>query len=131
MKNSDLNDDERVKKIMEYLQDKAPQACFNASNCKMQTCHCLSCLDNQDDNCNRNAIALYILWFSELDKQTQQLLLMEKIRSTQLVLDRKRNDNQKLFFLPYKTELVEVAEELGNVLVCKYAMQTLLHYASL
>jgi hypothetical protein len=53
---------------------------------------------------------------------------MEKIRSTQLVLDRKRYSNQKLYFLPYKTKLVEVTEELSSVLVCKYAMQTLLRY---
>jgi hypothetical protein len=124
---SDLNDDERIETIMEYLQDKAPQSCFDAGNRKVQTCHCLSCLDGEDDS-NRNAVALYILWFSELEKQTQQLLLMEKIRSTQLVLNRKRYSNQKLFFLPYKTELVEVTEALGNVLVCKYAMQTLLRY---
>jgi hypothetical protein len=122
---SDLNDDERIEMIMEYLEDKAPQSCFDASNRKMQTCHCLSSLEDED---NRNAVALYILWFSELEKQTQQLLLMEKIRSTQLVLNTKRYSNQKLFFLPYKTELVEVAEALGNVVVCKYAMQTLLRY---
>jgi hypothetical protein len=69
---SDLNDDERIETIMEYLQDKAPQSCFDAGNRKVQTCHCLSCLDGEDDS-NRNAVALYILWFSELEKQTQQL----------------------------------------------------------
>jgi hypothetical protein len=107
---SDLNDDDRIDMIMEYLEDKASQSCFDASNRKMQTCHCLSSLEDEDV---RNAVALYILWFSELGKQTQQLLLMEKIRSAQLVLEKKRYSNQKLFFFPTKQSLWKSQTPLG------------------
>ena len=73
---SEMTDDERIERIMEYLQDKAPRSCYDPNNCKEQTCHCLSTVEDVN---YRNAVALYILWFSALEKQTQQLLLMEKI----------------------------------------------------
>jgi hypothetical protein len=122
---SGLTDDQRIDIIMEYLEDKATCSCYNLNNRKAESCHCLSCLDNED---SRNAVALYILWFTQLDKLMQQLLIMEKIRSTQLVLKKKRYSNQKLFFLPFKTELVEVTEALGDVTICQHAMMILLRF---
>jgi hypothetical protein len=119
IKKLDLTDDQRIEIIMGYLRDKAPQSCHDSSNRKEQTRRCLSCLDNDT---SLNAVALYILWFSELPKTTQQLILMEKIRGAQLLLKKKRYSNEKLYFLPYKTEVTEVTEALGDVTVCKYAM---------
>jgi hypothetical protein len=81
-----------------------------------------------DNDTSLNAVAFYILWFSELQKPTQQLILMEKIRGAQLLLKKKRYSNETLFFLPYKTEVTEVTEALGDVMVCKYAMITLLRF---
>jgi hypothetical protein len=64
-----------------------------------------------------------------LEKETQQLILMEKIRATKLVLDeedRQRNPNLPLYFMPFTTELPEVSQVLGEKKICKYAMMALL-----
>jgi hypothetical protein len=37
-------------------------------------------------------------------------------------------ENQPLYFLPYKTELTEVANELQDFKLCKFAMMVLLRY---
>jgi hypothetical protein len=68
-----MPNNKQIEQIMEYLQDKAPQSSFDPNNCKEQTCHCLSSVE--DDN-YRNAVALYIIWLSALEKPAQQLLLM-------------------------------------------------------
>jgi hypothetical protein len=68
MKSSDLNDDQRIEIIMDYIREKSRVSCFDPGNRKEQSCNCLSCLD---DESSLNAVALYILWFSELEKQTQ------------------------------------------------------------
>jgi hypothetical protein len=81
-KKSKLEDDDRVDSIMEYLLEKAPKSCLNAAKTKELTCKCLSCLD---DKSLRNSVALWTLWFAGLEKETQQMLLMEKIRATKLV----------------------------------------------
>jgi hypothetical protein len=72
-----LDDERQIEIIMGYLRDKAPLACYDTKNHKEQTCHCLSWLEN--NKTSLNAVALYILWFSQLPKHTQQLILMEKI----------------------------------------------------
>jgi hypothetical protein len=121
----EMTDDKRIERIMEYLQDKAPRSCFDQNNCKEQTCHCLS---KVKDGNYRNAVALHILWFSALKRKTQQLLIMEKIRARQLVPKNKRYGTASLYYLPYKTELMEVTEALGNVTICKYALMALLRF---
>jgi hypothetical protein len=129
IKSSELNDDQRIEIIMEYLRDKSHRSCFDPGNRKEQSCNCLSCLDSES---SQNAVALYILWFSELEKQTQQLLLMEKIRATKLILGndykKRYTGDLKLYLLPYKTELTEVTEALGDITICKFAMMALLRY---
>jgi hypothetical protein len=69
-----------------------------------------------DDESLRNSVALWTLWFAGLEKETQQMLLMEKIRATKLVLSgddmRQNNQNAQLYFIPFLTELSEVAEVL-------------------
>jgi hypothetical protein len=37
-------------------------------------------------------------------------------------------ENQPLYFLPYKTELTEVANELQDFKLCKFAMMVLFRY---
>jgi hypothetical protein len=123
-KKSHMTDDQRIEIIMGYLRGKARQSCHDTNNRKEQTCHCLSCLDGNDTSLN--AVALYIFWFSELQKTTQQLIIMEKIRGAQLLIKNKRHSNDKLYFLPYKTELTEVTEALGDLIVCQYAIMALL-----
>jgi hypothetical protein len=123
---SKLEDDDRVDTIMEYLQEKAPKSCYDANRRKEIQCSCLSLLD---DHSLRNSVALWTLWFARLSKETQQLLLMEKIRATRLVLgenNRQKNRFLPLFFIPFTTELPEVAEVLGDVKICKCAMMTVL-----
>ncbi len=124
-----LDHEQRIDIRMGYLQGKAPLACYDTNNCKEQTWHCLSCLENNETSLN--AVALYILWFSRLHKHTQQLILMEKIRGAQLLLNNKtRICNKKGFFLPYRAEVTEVTKAFGLVTVCKYAMTTLLRYGN-
>jgi hypothetical protein len=125
IKSPDINDVQRVDLIMDYLLQTAPNFCFDADRNRFQSCSCLSCLNVES---SRNAVALYILWFSDLEKQTQQLIIMEKIRGTKLVLKPKQHGNQPLYFLPYKTELTEVANELQDFKLCKFAMMALLRY---
>jgi hypothetical protein len=67
-----------------------------------------------DDESLRNSVALWALWFAQLKKEMEQMLLMEKIRATKLVLgdDMRQNDqNAPLYFIPFLTELPEVATE--------------------
>jgi hypothetical protein len=79
-----------------------------------------------DDNESfRNAVALYILWFSTLQKQTQQILITEKIRGTKLLVEKRGEQPQPVYFLSYKTELMKITKELGNVKICKYALMAL------
>jgi hypothetical protein len=61
-----LDHEQRIDIRMGYLQDKAPLACYDTNNCKEQTCHCLSSLENNETSLN--AVALYILWFLRLHK---------------------------------------------------------------
>jgi hypothetical protein len=125
-KKSKLEDDDRVDTIMGYLLEKAPKSCYDANRRKDLQCHCLSLLS---DHSLRNSVALWTLWFARLSKETQQLLLMEKIRATKLVLgenNRQTNRFLPLFFIPFTTELPEVAEVLGDVKICKCAMMTVL-----
>jgi hypothetical protein len=86
-KKSKLQDDDRVESIMDYLLDKATKSCFDSSKNQEAKCNCLSLLD---DKSSRNSVALWTLWFAKLEKETQQMLLMEKIRGTKLVLSDKR-----------------------------------------
>jgi hypothetical protein len=57
---------------------------------------------------------------------------MEKIRATKLILcddyKKRYTSNLKLYLLPYKTELTEVTEALGDITICKFAMVALLRY---
>jgi hypothetical protein len=125
-KDAGINDGQRIEIIMDYLQQRAPQPCFNPDLNKSLTCSCLSCLD--DDESLRNAVALYILWFAALEKETQQMLVMEKIRGTKLLVEKRGEKPQPVYFIPYKTELTEIAKELGNVKICKYALMALFRY---
>ena len=70
---SELEDDDRIETVMEYLMEKAPKSCYDGSNKNEHQCKCLSCLDNHS---SRNSVALWTLWFAWLDKETQQLLLI-------------------------------------------------------
>jgi hypothetical protein len=58
----------------------------------------------------------------------QQLLLMEKIRATKLIMVDKMRDNQNapLYFIPFLTKLPEVVEVLGEFKVCKHVMMAML-----
>jgi hypothetical protein len=123
---SELEDDERVEMIMEYLTEMAPKFCYDINKKKDRECKCLSCLD---DYSLRNSVALWTLGFARLDKPTQQMLVMEKIRATNLVLaddNRRVAVNQPLYFIPFTTELPEVAEVMVKVKVCRTAMMVLL-----
>jgi hypothetical protein len=115
-----MDDDRRIDVIMEYLRERAGQFCFNPWHNQWQSCSCLSSLD--DDESYRNAVALYILWFATLEKQTQQVIIMEKIRGSKLVEEKRGVPPQLVFFLPYKTKLMGIAKELGNMKICKYAL---------
>jgi hypothetical protein len=64
-----------------------------------------------DDHSLRNSVALWTLWFAQLEKETQQMLLMEKIREIKLVLV-VVVDESPLYLLPFPTELLELAEVL-------------------
>jgi hypothetical protein len=53
------------------------------------------------------------------------MLLIEKVHATKLVLGddmRQHNQDVLLYFIPFLTELPEIAEVLGNIKVCKHAM---------
>jgi hypothetical protein len=80
--------------------------------------------------CHNDIIRLVDVWFAQLEKEMQQMLLMEKICATKLVLGddmRQNNHNAPLYyFIPFLTELPEAAEVLGNVKVCRYAMMAML-----
>jgi hypothetical protein len=71
-KKSKLEDDDRVKTIMDYLLEKAPKSCFDAAKTKELKCKCLSCLDNES---LRTYVALWTMWFARLEKETQEMLL--------------------------------------------------------
>jgi hypothetical protein len=89
-------------------------------------CKCLSCLN---DESLRNSVALWTVWSAWLEKEMQQMLLMEKIQATKLALGdnmRQNNQNAPLYFIPFLTELPEVAEVLCNVKVCKHAIMAML-----
>ncbi len=95
---------------------------------KGATVQCLSCLD---DDSLRNSVAIYTLWFAQMEKETQQLIT-EKICATKRVVvgddSRQRNPNLPLYFLPFTTELPAVVMVLGSVKVCKHAMMALLRH---
>jgi hypothetical protein len=81
-KKSLLSDDDRLSKISEYLDDESnKEFCYQVAGGKRGPleCNCLSCLKGEDSD-SKMTVAQYILWFAELPKQTQQLLVMEKIR---------------------------------------------------
>jgi hypothetical protein len=82
-----------------------------------------------DDESLRNSVALWTLWFARLEKEMQQLLLMEKIRATKLILIdemRPNNQNAPLYFIQILTELPEVTEVLEEHKVCKHVMMVML-----
>jgi hypothetical protein len=121
---SKLVDDDRVDTIMEYLLEKAPKSCYDANNKKELKCNCLSLLE---DHSLRNSVALWTLWFARLAKETQQMIIIEKIRATKLVAgQRQKNQFLQLYFIPFTTELPDVAEKLGDVRICKCAMMAVL-----
>jgi hypothetical protein len=120
-KASAMNDDDRVEIIMGYLMEKAPKCCYDGSNKSELQCTCLSCLV---DDSSRNAVALWTLWFARLEKETQQLILIEKIRATKLC--QVVGEELPNYCLPFTTELPKVAEALGEVKICKFAMMALL-----
>ena len=111
---------------MQYLLEKAPKPCFDTKKRKELKCTCLSCLD---DHSLRNAVALWTLRFARLEKETQQMILMEKIRATNLLLavsPELVGPELPLYFIPFTTELPEVADGLREVKICKYAMMLIL-----
>jgi hypothetical protein len=70
-----------------------------------------------DDESLRNSVALWTLWFARLEKEMQQMLLMEKISATKLVLGddmRQNNHNAPLYFIPFLTEKLQRCWEITS-----------------
>ena len=75
-KKSHFSDDEQVTKAMAYLEEAASSNCPSFyNNNKEVRCHCHASLCTNEDY--RNAVAIHVLWWARLDKETQQTLLME------------------------------------------------------
>jgi hypothetical protein len=123
-KKSLLSDDDRLSKISEYLDDESnKELCYQVSGGKRGPleCNCLSCLKGEDYD-SKMAVAQYFLWFAELPKQTQQLLVMEKIRAADSAQRNKRS-----FFLPFKDPgNVITGQEMGQTMICLRAFFTVL-----
>jgi hypothetical protein len=117
----ELDNDDQIETVMGYLREKAQKSCYDSSNKNEVQCKCLSCLDDHSSN---YFVALKPLWFAQLEKETQQLLLIEKIHATKLchVVVKEL----PMYCLPFTTELQEVAEVLGEVKICKFAMMVVL-----
>jgi hypothetical protein len=113
-----------LSKISEYLDDVSnKEFCSQVAGGKRGPleCNCLSCLKGEDSD-NKLAVAQYILWFAELPKQTQQLLVMEKIRAADSAQRKKQS-----FFLPFKDPgNVITGQEMGQTMICLSAFLTVL-----
>jgi hypothetical protein len=83
-KKSHFSDNEQVTKAVSYLEESATSNCPSSfNNIKEVGCHCLASLSTNEDY--RNAVATHVLWWARLDKETQQILLMEKIKVGKLL----------------------------------------------
>jgi hypothetical protein len=69
-KKSHFSDDERVSKAMAYLEESATSICPSSFKNKKVCCHCLASLSTNEDY--RNAVAIHVIWWARLDKETQQ-----------------------------------------------------------
>jgi hypothetical protein len=72
---------------------------------------------------NRQTV-LYILCFLTWKTNTT-IDNYGKIRGRSLMLEAEKHMETNLVFLPYKTELTEVANELQDFKLCKFAMMAL------
>ena len=121
-KKSHFSDDEQVTKAMAYLEEAASSNCPSFyNNNKEVRCHCHASLCTNEDY--RNAVAIHVLWWARLDKETQQVLLMEKIKVGKL-LNRVVRDS-KVYSLPFMTEIFELAESLAGIKICKNALMAI------
>ena len=121
-KKSRFTDDERVTKAMAYLEETAASNCPSSfNNNKEVRCHCLAPLTTNDNY--RNAVAIHVLWWARLDKEMQQILLMEKINVGKL-LNGVVGDS-KMYSLPFTTEILELAETLEGIKICKNALMAI------
>jgi hypothetical protein len=113
-------DNERVTKAVAYLEESATSNCPSSfNNNKEVCCHCLASLGTIEDY--RDAVAIHIvLWWARLDKETQQALITEKIKVGKL-LNGVVGDT-KVSLLPFTTEILEIAEILEGIKICKNAL---------
>jgi hypothetical protein len=120
-KKSHFSDNERVTKAMAYLEEAALSNCPSFYNLnKGVCCHCLVLASLSTNEDYRNAVAIHVLWWARLDKETQQVLLMEKIKVGKL-LNGVIGDS-KVYSLPFTTEIIELAEEFEGIKICNNAL---------
>jgi hypothetical protein len=105
---------------MSYLEESAMSNCPSSFNDNKEVCcHCLASLSTNEDY--RNAVAIHnVLWWARLDKEMQQLPLMEKIKVGKY-LNGVVGDT-KAYSLPFTTEILKLAETLEGIKICKNAL---------
>jgi hypothetical protein len=68
-------------------------------------------------------VAILVLWWARLDKEMQQILLMEKIKVGKLL--NAVVQGSKVHSLPLTTEILKLAESLEDIMICKNALNTI------
>jgi hypothetical protein len=122
MKNSERTDADRIDIIVAFLQvESENDNCVHHKGGNKLKCNCLSLLQNEKEK--KEAVAKYILWFSNQPKTTGQALIMSQIRSAETIKGfKKATDVQNNFGLPFLTDNILVSSELCKIDICQSAL---------
>ena len=134
---SKLTETDRIKKITEFIEELSSKKCYVKAS-EENDCSCLSSL--QGDVASQDAIASYILYWTQKAPCEQKMMFVEKING---VLLAEKLTNKKFlhtrstkeggrihpFVVPFfATNIEETDKKLNSIFICKESLAALHHY---